>query len=398
MDRARVTHVALVMRSVGGIEAVLRQHHTKDEAYGIDSEFIVLTEESEQAQLERVHCLGFSRMKSIRRMQDLMSSAMAGHNPEVVLYHGGAMRLYCCEVDRAARRILFLHGIGTVRDTEEALKDRVDWLDGVLSVNQASADLVRRLLPAMTPERLAILPLPLNPRPLATQAPNWGARPLVLGYCGRLMRQHKRVDRLPAFCTHLDSLKVDYRMEVLGDGPESTWLKRQLAGNPRVTLHGRKQGDEYWKSLGQWDGIVFFSDTEGQPVALLEALSCGVIPVFPRIGSGGDPYVEKVDERLLYEPGGIEQAARIVAALSSRPASDLETLRNRCREAVAHHLDDAYFKLFSAYIRRIRELPRISQDHIIRRPAAVDHVPTILLTPLALGRRWVLRQFRRTKA
>ena len=108
-------------------------------------------------------------------------------------------------------------------------------------------------------------------------------RGVVVGGVGRMKREQKRVGRWPALVKALESAGIDFRFELLGDGPRQPWLEQQLPSG-RTIFHGRKSGDEYASVLRGWDFITSVSDYEGLPISMLEAFSAGVLPLCPAIG------------------------------------------------------------------------------------------------------------------
>jgi glycosyltransferase involved in cell wall biosynthesis len=269
-------------------------------------------------------------------------------------------------LDGAERRVGVLHAPWP--GLPECLRRVRGLVDGVLCVSRPLLELVRENWPAFPAERTAFLPCPVNlPAPDTAKAPLAG-RPLVVGFCGRIMREEKRVDRFPAVYQQLAQAGLDFRLEFLGDGPQAHWLQRQLAGDSRVVFHGRLSGQAYWQALRGWDAILFVSDCEGIPIALLEAMSVGVVPIYPRIGSGGDEYVKEAVPEFWYKAGELSQITQALIRLQQMPAQQLQSLRDRCGQTVRPHLGEGYFVTFSSFARRICELPRISHARFAPRP------------------------------
>ncbi len=385
----KVAHLFSSFRGLGGVESVLKHHHSHDAQWGIVSDFIIYFE-AEIEPLERVHFLGFNSRTTIREARQHLAATIARARPEVAVYHGTWGMPYLSDLDQALRRVLVLHGKSAGID--QSLDFRRQWLDGVICVSEETQEIARRTLPSLALERARRLPSPVSSCPVQISRLAFGGRPLILGYCGRLTRTHKRVERLPELCRALDQTNVDYRFEILGDGSERNWLERAFKNNPRIEFHGRKSGHDYWRVLSRWDAIVFVSDTEGLPLSLLEALSVGVIPIYPQIGSGGDVYVKQVALELLYQPGDLSHASQVIDRLSQLPSGQMEAWRNRGRTAVAPHLNDAYLAQFSAFLRFLLEAPRVSQDCFPRRPPLLDHLPFAMLGRIGAWRRWFLRQ------
>jgi glycosyltransferase involved in cell wall biosynthesis len=184
---------------------------------------------------------------------------------------------------------------------------------------------------------------------------------LVLGFSSRLIVEQKRVDRLPGLCARLDEAGLAYRFEFLGEGPDRPWLEQQFPDRSRFVFHGCKVGPDYWRVLGEWDAVVSLSDYEGTPLSLLEAMSMGAVPIYPRLGSGGDDYATRVRPDLLYQPGDLAEVARIARNLAGLANDEMQVLRGRCEHAVASHLGDNYLTGFAKHIRKVLTLPRISR-------------------------------------
>ena len=351
----------------------------------MNSRFVILSEPAGE-ELERVRFLEMNPWSTIRGVQKELDSLRRVPQPLVAVYHTLIpMRAYICAHDSAARRIVVLHGKGD--GLLDHLEPRRTWLDAVVCVNEESRELAQKCLPHLKAERFLVVPVPITPCSAPPRRPSLADRPVLLGYSGRLLKEHKRVDRLPELCGQLDALGVDYRLEILGDGPEKAWLQRQFAGNSKIEFLGRRSGEEYRQKLAASDFIVFVSDTEGQPVSLLEAMSAGALPLFPKIHSAGDAYTETVEQRLLYAPGATAQAAQAIAQLSRLPDSELDRLRSRALEAVRPNLDGTYFAELAALARRVLALPRASTDEFPWHPAALEYLPMALVSRIALLRR-----------
>lgn len=384
INMVKTTHFFGFYRSLGGVQAVLKQHYVKDLPWDMDSRFIIYSEPQDPA-LERVHFLGLTQRSTIAEARQKLSAVIGPRPPQVAVYHGvDGIRSYLVDLDQSLRRLAYLHGKGTA--PEVSLLSRRDWIDGVVCVSEEAQAVARHCLPHLGQERIVVLPLPISPSPCERKRSSSIDKPLVLGYCGRLIKEHKRVDRLPELCRQLDQAGLDYRFEILGDGPARRWLGSRLAGNSRVQFHGRQEGVEYWRILNGWDVILFVSDTEGQPLSLLEALNCGVIPVYPRVGSGGDAYVAKIDPSLLFARGQVAEAAQIIMRLSRAPSDVRAQLRVRSQETVAVHLNDTYFKLFADFTRFILHRPRLSRDVYPKRRTFIDNCPFAILNRLGAWR------------
>jgi glycosyltransferase involved in cell wall biosynthesis len=378
MAPLKITHCFTALRSLGGVESVLRHHYANDARFGLDSRFVIYFEAAGEP-LERVDFLDFSARLSIRQMRRRAAAAFSKRPSQVVIYHGMWGMRTLAGPDLSDRRLLILHG--TTPGMNTPLRACGPWVDGILGVSQPLLRLVEQCVPRLAKERLAWLPYPVTaPAALPVVAPAPPPRRLVLGVCGRLTCEQKRIDRLPQLFARLNAAGLDYRAEFLGDGAERPWLEGQLPDRHKFLFHGRKSGDDYWRILRGWDVILSVSDYEGTPIAVLEALSQGVIPIYPRIDSGGESYAEEVGPGLVYAPEDFDQVLRTLEELRQLPESEFERLRQRGRAAVERHLGDAYMQTFGDFVRKMAAEPAVAPRQVPARSFPIDRLPYAWLT------------------
>jgi glycosyltransferase involved in cell wall biosynthesis len=347
-------HLFHQYHGLGGVESMLRVHYDYDVKVGVQSDLIIYFEPP-TASRERLHCLGLHTtepMRAISQKLDRVTRRLAGRT---AIYHLSWGARFLCPHDHSSRRIIVAHGKDPGVIT--FIKRHGRFFDGVLCVNRQILESVRQAIPRFSADRIAEVKCPIRP-PGTARASEQLSGPIRLGYVGRLQVPHKRIDRIPDFCAELAQLGVDFQMDLIGEGPDQALLENN--DGPKYTFKGLLQDAAYWRAVQELDALVFFSDSEGTPVALIEALSQGVIPIYPQIDSGGDPYVKVISPDLLYPPGDLKAAAHIVRCLSERPPSYIAELRNRCRQAVAEHSVSGYLRDTFDFTKHISELPRIS--------------------------------------
>jgi len=371
MKRIRLAHVFSYFHTLGGVEAVLRHHHEHDAKHGFDSDFIIYFE-TDARRTDRVHFLGLnSNSSSIALGRKRFGDAIREINPEVVLYHGLWGVPFLADLDGAKRRAVVVHGeVPRVRDM---LIDRQRWMDGIACISEPLVRIVGQTLPAFPKTRIEFLRLPITP-PKPEPHPRLENRPLVLGFCSRLTIEQKRVDLLPKLSAELDQLGVNYRIEFLGDGLDRALLESFFCDRSRSTFHGVKSGADYWKILNSWDALISVSDYEGTPIALLEALAMGVIPVFPAIGSGGEGYVRQVSSNFIFPKGDVGAAARSIQLLTQASFEQTEIWRRAAIRSVEVHLGDNYLTQVSAFLRNLLSLPEIKTDKGRVPPFPINHL------------------------
>ena len=369
------THIATFMQSLGGLQAVVRHHLATDHQGRLHSRFVSLFEATSLD--PRVTALGLTGFDSIRGARRRLQQALPPRPDDAVIYHDLWGLPFFAELDQAHRRLGLIHC--PAPEVLEILTRHHTHLDGLLCVSEPSLETVRRRVPDFPAERLGRLPLPVCPPDSSKPQAPIANRPFVLGYGGRLIQEHKRVDKLPQLWQALASRESDVRLEILGDGPARKQLERAFRDTTGITFLGCQEGLRYWHTISQWDAIVYVSDLEGLGLSLLEAMSVGVLPLYPRIG-GAEDYVANVRGDLLYEPDDFVQLAGIIRDLRNATESEIQSLRLKCRQSVAGHLGSAYQESFAAFLERIRELPRRSPAALpARRIFPSDFLPLGLL-------------------
>ena len=357
----RVLTCSTQFAGLGGVESILQGHHRHDDAYGLDSRFVCFWE-TPSDRWPRVKFLDFNIHLRLRAARQRFSSSWSTFAPEIAVYHTEWGLPYFADLDRAPRRVLYLHS--DVPGLDELLKTRRLWVDGFLCVSDQLVDRVRRLAPDLSIERILKVDAALEVPPLPDRPPRAVDAPIVLGFCGRIATQQKRVDRFPDLVRQLYARGLNFRLEFLGDGDELNWLQAQLQGFPwsnRFQFHGRQRGAEYWQTIGRWDAILFVSDYEGTPLAELEAMALGVVPFHPLLQSGGDFYAGRVAPQCVYPPGDLLALSERIHWLSQRTWAERVALGKLARTAMSAHLGDAYRRQFTAFLRRITELPLRAQ-------------------------------------
>jgi glycosyltransferase involved in cell wall biosynthesis len=373
MSPIRLTHLFAFFRTLGGVESILRRHLARDSDWGIQSRIVALFDPTEMAQ-DRVAGLGLTWGDCIASTRRKFRRQIAAAETGVAVYHNAWGLPFLADLDGANRRLSLVHSdLPTLRGVFQSQSGLVD---GILCVNDQLKSQAQLWLPNFDPDRIAVLPYPIAPGMEYRPHPPLRSRRIVCGYVGRVIKEQKRVDRLPNLIRTLEQSGLDFRFEILGDGPARPWLERQFEGNPRIHFHGRLEGERYWRALRAWDAIVFVSDYEGLPISLLEAMSLGVLPIYPRIESGGDPYAAKVHSEFLYQPGDLAQVAQLLKKLCQTPEENIQKWREACQALAAPHQGDCYERAFSGFVHTINDRPRISLANIPARPFFVsDYCP-----------------------
>jgi len=367
----RLIHFFPTINTLGGVENVLRLHLAGDETVGLSSRGVFACEPMRGGQ--KWKGLGIRGWNVPAQIARRLRPHLVGIDAFIFHNLWGISSLEP-SLPSTVLRIGMLHVDGKV--TREALKRNHSRLDAILCVSEALARFAATLMPL---ENVHMISYPILP---PSRQPDIDSRRSVVGFCGRLVREQKRVDRLPDIFAKMIVMQPETTLDVLGEGPESETLRLQLKETRGAfCFHGRKSGSEYWDTLQNWSVILSCSEYEGTPISLLEALSQGVLPIYPRIGSGGEKYVESVSDRLLYNSDDLEAPSRILADLSNLSAAEQTTLRKRAIQSVAENTVPAYLARFGEICLQVKSRIRPTTS----RRVLAQLLPFVLIRLFGLG-------------
>jgi glycosyltransferase involved in cell wall biosynthesis len=350
---------------------------------GIEDRYISFFEIHDPASTN-LDALGWGKWTTIWQMRRTVGKMFRSCPSGIAIYHNCWGLPLFENLDGSHRRLGYLHGIPP--DMEATLKAQIGLLDGIIANSQPLAELAVHCLPELASGRISIVPLPISPPIREFPHSPLANRPIIIGYSGRLVKDIKRIDRLPKLVQCLSDSGAEFRLELLGDGRDGPWLRNQFRNDKRVIFHGARNGDAYWRILGGWDVQINTSDSEAISISLLEGLSCGVIPLFPGINSDGVSYTRRVDPSLVYSPADLAAAALTIIRIAQMPAAQLDSWRVKCREAVTTHTPASYQIAYRSFIEKIEALPRISRQTLENRPFyPTDHIPLGILSRLLPG-------------
>lgn len=191
---------------------------------------------------------------------------------------------------------------------------------------RAQADLLAR---GFTPERTHVITNAPLPVPMTRVARTDALRVLFLG---RISDTDKGVLWLPAIAT---KLSAPAEFTIVGDGPDLHKLKAAAARTGSTfNFLGALPHKEIASVLAASDVLLMPSRFEGLPLALIEAMQSGVVPVASRLRGVTDFVVDHLDNGFLFKVGDTSAAAawverlatdrRLLQAMSARAAQQVE--------------------------------------------------------------------------
>lgn len=348
-ERLQVVHVAGWAWTLGGIQSTLRHHRERDGGLGLDSKFVALLDRKiEVGAGDGLKARGWSLVSGLRRRFRELAQPHAG---SIFIYHDGWGLRWWADGDRARRRIVFLHT--EVPHLDALLRNFAPRVDGFISVSRQMAERVRKVVPDFPVERCVPLPFFVHEPPVTARTEREPGRPWRIGYAGRLERNHKRVERLPALVEELTAAGVDFELEILGDGAEREHLEATLGKHSRVKLLGYREGVEYWETIREWDSILLVSDFEGFSRVTMEGMALGALPVHPEFSPAAREVLGPLSASGLYPTGDMRACAARIKAQAALGDSERRELQQAARTHLKNHTVECYE---SAYAQALHDL------------------------------------------
>lgn len=186
-----------------------------------------------------------------------------------------------------------------------------DYVDRVVCLCDKSLDDLKRLQ-VVPPRRLELI---YNGADIDRYSPagrSVSARtPLRLLFAGRLEDVQKNIMMVPQIVGALRGRIKHLTLHIAGSGPDEDRLRQALAPTSdfvRVIFHRGLSPDDLIELYRETDVFLLPSRFEGSPNALLEAMSCGCVPVVSRLAGctdiivreGRDGFLCRVDDAHAY--------------------------------------------------------------------------------------------------
>lgn len=189
--------------------------------------------------------------------------------------------------------------------------------------------------------------------------------PLRLIYVGRIEEGQKRISDLIAIVIRLRERSIDFRLKIVGDGPEMPALKQQLApeiASGSVEATGWLQKAEVIEQLRSADIFLLTSAFEGFSIALTEAMANGCCPLVTDIKSGNQQLITPDENGFLLPVGDIAGFADTLSELSEN-REKLSILRNKAWQKGAQfgtgRMVSAYEESFQKAMQKCKSHPRV---------------------------------------
>lgn len=250
----------------------------------------------------------------------ILANAILSFDPAIVV--GVAL-------DGAPNAVRFLRGsnqgsfhyIDTLHNDNEVECERLrlhaDVIDAVAVCSEGCGRRVRIQIPELSDRVVRFwYPAPCDEE---IRRDRYTCGPLRLVFMARLCQFQKRVLDLVPLCNALVSANVDFRLTVIGDGPERAVLEAGIHSLPkigrRVEFLGWLPNNRALEVLHAQHVFLMVSEFEGQPVAMLEAMGAGLVPVVTDIDALRE-VIQHSKNGFLLPVGGSQQFAAVLADLA----------------------------------------------------------------------------------
>lgn len=174
-----------------------------------------------------------------------------------------------------------------------------------------------------------------------------------IGYTGRLEVYQKRTDLLERLICGLEDTHVLYELNIAGTGEYEEPLKNFVKKNgleEKVHFYGQLLKDRMPLFYEKQDLYINISDFEGMSLSMLEAMSCGCVPVVTNV-SGVNDLVKNKKNGLIFECRDIEGMVKGICYLDKH-RSILKQWGEKSRETVQEECDfHSYIENFKTVLR-----------------------------------------------
>lgn len=239
---------------------------------------------------------------------------------------------------RIARRsgvpvVAHLHGEFGDPASLSALMDLVAVADAFIVLDDATRDMVVKSAEVGSAPRVAVIPNPVHPR--FVEAPARAApegQGTVRLFCPALIGELKNQRGILSAVDECALRGIDVRASFAGrwDPALSRAERMAIETHARAEIVGVLRGDDLIREYDRADALVLFSRTEGEPMAVLEAM-CRRLPVIASDVGAVRLLVPDVVPNAIVDPGDTSRLADVVADLAARSTEERRCMTNRER-------------------------------------------------------------------
>jgi glycosyltransferase involved in cell wall biosynthesis len=215
----------------------------------------------------------------------------------------------------------------------------------VIALSEAEAEALNALSPGI---RVKVVPNAVDTRDYPEIERKWGDKNII--YLGRL-HEAKGLSDIVEVCRILVEQGFRFRFTCVGAGPDRDKFVAAMTGvlGDRFHYGGVVSGADKVRVLHDADIFFMPSRYEGLPLALLEAMAAGCVPVVSARGSMTSA-VKDGQNGFLVEPGDLMQIVGKFKNLLSEGEPGWNEFRRNARETIRAHFD------MDGYVEKLNEV------------------------------------------
>lgn len=171
---------------------------------------------------------------------------------------------------------------------------------------------------------------------------SWNPERFRIVFLGRILEEQKRISHVVQALIEVCQRESHIDAVLMGEGEALVAMRAQVAEaklSDRIRFTGRLDTEGVNVELAQAQSILLLSEYEGLPVALLQAMSFGVVPVVRYIESGIPEIVHHEQTGLIVHEDGLDPVETMVAL--SKDPDRWEKLSRESASFIAEHYSDA---------------------------------------------------------
>ena len=326
-----------------------------------------------------------------------LANAIRSFDPDVVV--GVALDVIPNAI-RLLRRSnqLSVHYIDTLHNDIavewERLRSHADIIDAVAVCSEGCGRRVRTEIPELANRVVRFwYPTPCDEQ---IKRERYASGPLRLVFLARLYQYQKRVLDLIPLCSGLVNANVDFRLTVVGDGPDRAAVEAGIRSIPglgdRVQFLGWLSNSRALEVLRGQHVLLLLSEFEGQPIVMLEGMGCGVVPVVTDITAHREIIVPGQDG-FLVPVGDISRFVATLLLLASDRGQLAASAEAAWRKTLATWHSSVAIAHLANLLYEVSQRPLPPQDGIAPISYPATRMSQLGIPHALQGvKRWVLRQ------
>ncbi|MEO0869477.1 MAG: glycosyltransferase, partial [Cyanobacteria bacterium J06642_11] len=227
-----------------------------------------------------------------------------------------------------------------------------------VAISSLTATNLKTLIPHRTHDILVRPCSVIDKPPVLSRQYSQANEPIRLMYAGRIQNQQKRIYDLLILARILKQRQLSFCLDFFGGGSEKDWLQKQfekmiLPGDfATVRFYDCVPHEDMMLHWRNSDICVLVSDFEGTSISMLEAMSCGCIPIVTKV-SGTKAVIREGINGFTVPIGAMEVMADKIEALM-QDRLKLQQTGQAAYDSVADRFSfDSYLEWFDQIRREI---------------------------------------------